>query len=167
MARIPALMLDAVSMPMRPKRYHTIMRKRRWRRNDCGAHLAACPLRNLSISAKRKDHRPCVPSSEFSHHSSALRRTAEASSKPISSISSSAAASAISSPSLETDSMPVSLPRTSPPWRSEPLWSPPTLPQAVVCGRWAPRRLFLVLHPSQMGQLSACASSLSQTALAS
>ena len=37
-----ALMLDADSMPMRPKRHHTlIMRRRRWRRNDCDAHLTA------------------------------------------------------------------------------------------------------------------------------
>ena len=37
-----ALMFNADPMPMRPKRHHTlIMRKRRWRRNDGDAHLTA------------------------------------------------------------------------------------------------------------------------------
>ena len=58
-----ALMLDADPMPMRPKRHHThIMRKRKWRRNDCDAHLTALPAWHLSSSF------------EFSHHSGALRR---------------------------------------------------------------------------------------------
>ena len=36
------LMLDPDPLPTRPKRHHTlIMRRRRWRRNDCDAHLTA------------------------------------------------------------------------------------------------------------------------------
>ena len=100
-----ALMLDADPMPMRPH------------------HTSSC--------AGEGDHRPCVPSSfEFSHHSGALRRLLKRVANP-----SPRSPDQQQRPPSYRDSISLSLPRTSPPSRSEPLWSPPT--SLSSCGVWA------------------------------
>ena len=72
-----------------------------------------------------EDHPPCVPTSEISHHSGALRRLLKRVANPSPSHEEQQQRQSSHLPHWKTDSL--SVPRTSPPSRSEPL-SPPTSP---------------------------------------